>query len=522
MPTFPAFIASRGQWSSSARVVPTGCQTAFRQGNPGNDKWLIIARCFVGVCMVASFLVAPSLHAQENIPWPPPLKGAVNGTVTIEDESFLKIPDNVAELAAKKDSAKFVVAKTPPRVQLAFHDQLGENAATRRLWSSWGDICLAKDGSVYVGIGDHGDDQGGDARCFIYRWDPRTATLKQVVDMNQVIPPRPGQPAWSKIHAKIDEGPDGGIYFSCTLNDGNRAKLPSPDDPKAAAKTYGFHEGLPGGQVYRYDPVTGKVSVFASLPPRRCTATSLYDEKRGLWWCNLEAGEGNALWCLDLKSGKPVYQGEDGSVGFNRSFALLSDGSILFNGRIPGDVKGGDAPLMKLNLADGQIRQMKSVFKGSPGIRCATRETKDGQIFGITYVTTQLFRYDVKKDELEIIGPDWLAGSYVAVCELSPDEKYVYYLPGAHGKAWNDGTPVVQYEIATGKQKVLAFLAPTLDRELDYVPGGTYGIKLSADGSTLYVNFNGHPGDKIRPAKMKPNGFGLTSFAAIHIPASER
>jgi hypothetical protein len=177
---------------------------------------------------------------------------------------------------------------------------------------------------------------------------------------------------------------------------------------------------------------------------------------------------------------------------------------------------------MKLQLADGQIRQTKSVFKGSPGMRCTTRETKNGQIFGITYKNTQLFRYDTKKDELEIIGNDWLAGSYVAVCELSPDEKYVYYLPGAHGKAWNDGTPLVQYEIATGKQKVLAFLAPTLDRELDYVPGGTYGIKLSADGGTLYVNFNGHPGDKIRPEKMKPNGFGLTSFAAIEIPASER
>jgi len=57
---------------------------------------------------------------------------------------------------------------------------------------------------------------------------------------------------------------------------------------------------------------------------------------------------------------------------------------------------------------------------------------------------------------------------------------------------------------------------------VDYVPGGTYGMKLSADGSTIYVNFNGHPADLIRPANMKPIGFGLTAFAAIHIPASER
>jgi hypothetical protein len=47
-------------------------------------------------------------------------------------------------------------------------------------------------------------------------------------------------------------------------------------------------------------------------------------------------------------------------------------------------------------------------------------------------------------------------------------------------------------------------------------------MKLSADGGTLYVNFNGHAADAIRPSQMKPIGFGLTSFMAIHIPQSER
>lgn len=453
-------------------------------------------------------LAACPLGAEEPTAWPPPLRGASKGTVTVESESFLEVPPSVAELATKAGAAKFVVAKTPPKLQIALHDQLGENAATRRLWSSWGDIAVAKDGSVYGAIGDHGNDVGGDARCFLYRWDPAAARLRQVVDMNQVIPPRAAQPAWSKVHARIDEGPDGKIYFSCTLNDGNRAKLP----------THGFHDDFPGGQVYRYDPATGETTVFANLPPRRCTATSILDAERNLWWCNLEAGEGNALWCLDLKTGAPIHQGNDKSVGFNRNFALGGDGTIYFNGEALGD----DAPLLKLSLADKTVRKTNSLFAGSPGMRCTTRETKDHRIYGITHKTNQLFRYDTRQDELELLGSDWLAGSYVAVCELSPDERFLYYLPGAHGKAWNDGTPVIQYDIARRQPKVIAFLAPALDKELEYVPGGTYGIKLSSDGGTLYVNFNGHPGDRLRPAKMKPNGFGLTSFAAIHIPASER
>jgi hypothetical protein len=120
-----------------------------------------------------------------------------------------------------------------------------------------------------------------------------------------------------------------------------------------------------------------------------------------------------------------------------------------------------------------------------------------------------------------MLGPNWLTGLYTAVCVLSPCERYVYYLPGAHGQAYRHGTPVVQYEIASGRRKVLAFLAEPFAADYGYVPAGTYGAKLSADGGTLYVNFNGHPTAGL-PSHLKENGFGLCAFAAIHIPSSER
>jgi hypothetical protein len=126
------------------------------------------------------------------------------------------------------------------------------------------------------------------------------------------------------------------------------------------------------------------------------------------------------------------------------------------------------------------------------------------------------------KGELEMLGPSWGKGEYTTVMTLSPDERFIYYLPGSHGQAFKYGTPVIQYEIATKTRKVLAFLAPAFAEGADYVPGGTYGTKLSTDGSTLYVNFNGHAVDAIRPAVMMPIGFGLTSFMAIQIPESER
>jgi len=155
-------------------------------------------------------------------------------------------------------------------------------------------------------------------------------------------------------------------------------------------------------------------------------------------------------------------------------------------------------------------------------MRSSTREARDGSVYGTTQGTGQLFRYRPARDELEMLGPAWQRGDYVTVCELSPDERFLYYLPGAHGGAFRQGTPVVQYEIATGRRKVLAFLARAFEQAHNYVPAGTYGMKVSADGGTLYVNFNGHAADGTRPAHMRPNGFALCSFAAIHIPASER
>ena len=68
---------------------------------------------------------------------------------------------------------------------------------------------------------------------------------------------------------------------------------------------------------------------------------------------------------------------------------------------------------------------------------------------------------------------------------------------------------------------MLAFLARPLEQAHGYVPAGTYGVKPSADGGTLYVNLNGHPAADL-PRHLRANGFGLCSFAALHIPVSER
>ena len=123
---------------------------------PNGNRGLFVLACFL-------LFSGNRLLSADPTEWPPALKGAKDGTVTLKTDRFLDVPEAVATAAKKEGAAPFTVAKTAPTVDFAYHRDLGPNAISRRLWSSWGDICLAGDGRVYVAIGDHGDDVGGDA-----------------------------------------------------------------------------------------------------------------------------------------------------------------------------------------------------------------------------------------------------------------------------------------------------------------------------------------------------------------------
>lgn len=461
-----------------------------------NFQWVLI------LFVLLPCLLAWSAEAQDQT-WPPPLKGAMNGTVTFTSELLLKIPPDVQKIAAEEGVPPFIMAKTAPTIDLAYHGNLPNPALNGTGWSSWGDIAVAADGRVYSGTGDHGDDAGGKSHAYLYQWHPWTKVLKQVADLNAIVPHEKGEPTWSKLHARIEEGADGNIYFIGTLNDGNAANQPK----------FKWSDAIPGGQLFQYNPNTGQSVLFANLPAGHCTATTMIDRKRNIWWCNLEAGP-NGLWALDLTTKKEIYRAPAGSVALNRNFAMDRAGNVYFNG------EGG---IWKCDLQKKTIvKTTMSLGEKSSGMRASTHQAKNGWIYGSTMGTNQIFRFHPDTEKVELLGLNFLKGDYVTVCVLSPDEKYVYFLTGAHGSALGTGTPVIQYNIATKQRKVIAFLKEAMTTLYDYVPGGTYGVKISADGGTLYVGLNGHAGDAVRLKGMPASGFGLTAFMALHIPASER
>jgi hypothetical protein len=98
---------------------------------------------------------------------------------------------------------------------------------------------------------------------------------------------------------------------------------------------------------------------------------------------------------------------------------------------------------------------------------------------------------------------------------LSPDEKYLYFAPGAHGSNTKAGVPIVQYDIAKKQRKVLAFLGPTLLDKLKWQCGGTYNAQIDERGEQLYFTFNGSaPGER--------SAFGRPALVVVHLPKGER
>lgn len=466
---------------------------------------------FVLACLLLAGCGHSPLHAQ-NTPtpaalWPPLLRNAERGVATITDRGFLSVPPEVEQMRGQEGAAPFIVAKTPPTVELAYHGELPGPARNNTGWTSWGDILVASDGRVYSGIGNHGNsdlrpqaENGGQA--LLYRWDPTAKTLQRVADLNAVGDLQEGDPSWTKVHAGILEGRDGKIYFTGTLNDGSRAGQVK------------WTPRVPGGQLFELDPGTGNVRVAATFPGE-VTPTTILDRERGIWYANMEGKTGRdsiALTAVELKSGRVIYQSPHDAVSADRNLALARNGAVFFNG-----VNG----LWRYDPETKSIATTQSAFPQGT-MRSSTAESWQGYIYGTAMRPGRLFRYAPAQDKLEMLGPEFLTGDYTTVTVLSPDEKYVYYLPGAHGGATKIGTPVVQYEIATGQRKVLAFLRDTIAERTGYIPAGTYGVAISKDGGTLYVNFNGSSPDAAPLVEKQAKDFGLTAFAAIHIPGSER
>ncbi|MGC3968159.1 MAG: hypothetical protein QM775_12555 [Pirellulales bacterium] len=224
------------------------------------------------------------------------------------------------------------------------------------------------------------------------------------------------------------------------------------------------------------------------------------------------AEQGIQFFAYDVRNKKLLFSGPEGPA---RAMALArSTGRLYYTPGSPGQPE--DAPLMRFDPARGGS---PLEIGRAPVIRAATDETPQGKIYFVSQSKSAddeplLRALDVKTEQVETIGPV-LAGtqSYIASLDADPTGRYLYYVPGAHGGAERDGSPVVQFDVKTRTRKVIAFLHPYFHETHGATLKGTYSTAVDRSGDKLYITWNVSRGSR---------GWDSCGLTVVHIPAGER
>jgi hypothetical protein len=293
-------------------------------------------------------------------------------------------------------------------------------------------------------------------------------------------------------------GDDGWLYFSTHRG-------------STTVTTDKFH--YKGDWIIRANPSSGKVEVVAQGPvPKHCIPCSVVDPKRLIFYGGTAQGTGAEdvgihFFAYDLQTKKVLCDEPDGPSRY--MIFAKSTGRIYFN------PAKDEASLVRY---DPEKKGLEKI-PGEIGIRSATQETPQGMVYTVSLGRqgrdATIYAFNVKTEKVESLGPA-VVGSvqYVASLDADPTGRYLYYIPGAHGGADADGSPVVQFDVQTKQKKVIAFLHPFYQNKYGCTLRGTYSTAMDEKGEKLYVTWN------VSRAPVK--AWDCCALTVIHIPKSER
>jgi len=462
------------------------------------------------------------------------------GKVVVDsDPAMLKPKENVAGFAGKD----YIIAQTPPTVEFAVVPVeplwLGESPVKSKTrvsnnpgpWSNW---CQAnfdsRTGKFYSAIGDHGK---YDAHILLVEYDPAKKLVRCLPEVNKVLGRTKNQFAEGKIHGWLD------FYQSKDLKSPHLwyctywAKYDEPDEEDYAT-------GYDGGHIMSYDVLTGDIVDYGVPLKRASWPYHRVDTQRGFLYAVGMFGEFVA-W--DINRQQTMWAGYlPAGMGWWERAIMLDEqtGMVYTTNRDNRYNNRGNSDMVK-NLikydpfknrffklectVPPETEESKFIEGAKIGsyshLRAQTRKRgPDGLFWCVTY-HGQLFTFDPVKEVTESKGYVWPGEQrYTASMDRSPGGRYLYYLPGAHGGGYRDGSPVIQYDTRTGQKKVLAFLFPYYYDKYGYIPGGTFSVKLDDKGERLFILWNG-AFSEYNP-KRNAETFGQCSVMVVNIPAGER
>lgn len=336
-------------------------------------------------------------------------------------------------------------------------------------WSQWGQGLLTADGRLFSAIGDH---LGADGNSYLYEFDAETGRLTQVTDVLSLVEHQPGEWGYGKIHGQMVAGPCGEIYFSTYW--GKKPDLAS-------------HPEYPGDVLFRIGPQQRVVENLGTPVAQHGVPSLAGWSPSGLLYgeaVDPAAGEDKdgPFFAYDVREQSVAFL-SDSSVphaGF-RNIAVGRDGKAYFS--------AGNGELMVFDPLTGVVAGHPALLPGDL-LRASTVPDRQGTIYGVTRGLTrqafELFALEAS-GEVRAMGD---AGGYTTSMALHPDGTRFYYVPGAHGNSWQQGTPLVSVNTETGEQQVVIELNELAEPSLGLRLSGTYNLVMSDDGHTLYIGMN--------------------------------
>lgn len=354
-------------------------------------------------------------------------------------------------------------------------------------WTQWGQGLVLGDGRYLSAIGDH---IGADGNSYLYEYDPSTGALTMIGDVLSYVDHEPGSWGYGKVHGQIVAGACGEAYF---------------------ATYWGTRDGLvydssyAGDVLFRVDPAGRTITNLGAPIPEHGVPSLAGAPSLGLVYGEAlrpdaeDDVDGGPLFVYDTRAQSVIFTGPDGPHQGYRNILVDANGRAYYS-----TGNGG------LAVYDPETNDVTSFDGQLPGawLRAATEPTEDGRVFGVTDADEVFFVLH-PDGEIETLGP---ARAYTTSMVAHPDGGSFYYVPDAHGGAWESGAPLIEVDGETGEETVLVELNPMAESNLGLRLGGTYSLGIDASGSRLYIGMNaGDLGEE-------EAGFGEVVLLIVHLP----
>jgi hypothetical protein len=351
---------------------------------------------------------------------------------------------------------------------------------TDGLWSQWGQGIALGDGRHLSAVGDH---LGEDANSYFFVYDSDQRSLTRFADVLSVVPHEEGAFGYGKVHAQMVMDGCGSIWAATYW--GTRDELT-------------YENGYEGDRLLEIQPGAQTISDRGAFAGEFGTPTmtmTLDGHTLVAASVDVDSSEPDrgVLTVYDTSTRETVTQVEDPlQEGFRALGIEPVDGGVFY--------AIGDSGLGALDPISGEFAQLDVTLPGF-WLRSVTRPAPDGTVYGASDDEPALFSMSPDGELTDLGDP---GGSTTSIA-MTPDGSRIFWMPEAHGGAWEIGAVVNSMDTATGDIVELTSLLEPFE-ELGLLPGGTYSVVY--DEGRLILGVNASPADD-------DSGFGTVVLVVI-------